>query len=68
VEILLPNAPHLFVLSVCCRAIRELHLATCEELGVEAAVRAEVEALLCNLQQLLIGISIMQVSSEVLLF
>eukprot|EP00883_Tetradesmus_obliquus_P009035 jgi/Sobl393_1/19801/SZX59844.1 len=42
------------------RAIRELHLSTCEELGVEASVRAEVEALLCNLQQLLIGISIMQ--------
>jgi aspartate kinase len=47
---------------LCCRAIRELHLSTCEELGVEASVRAEIEALLCNLQQLLIGISIMQVS------
>jgi hypothetical protein len=32
---------------------------------VEASVRAEVEALLCNLQQLLIGISIMQVGRGV---
>lgn len=42
------------------RAIRELHLATCEELGVEAATRAEVEKLVTELQQLLIGINIMQ--------
>ncbi|KAF8056140.1 AK1 [Scenedesmus sp. PABB004] len=42
------------------RAIRELHLETCDALGVEPGVRAEVEALLSNLQQLLIGISIMQ--------
>lgn len=43
------------------RKIRELHLATCEELGVDAGVRAEVERLLSELQQLLIGINIMQV-------
>ncbi|KAI8477517.1 MAG: Aspartate/glutamate/uridylate kinase [Monoraphidium minutum] len=42
------------------RKIRELHLATCDELGVEPAVRAEVEKLLNELQQLLIGINIMQ--------
>ncbi len=40
--------------------IRELHLATCDELGVEPAVRAEVEKLLKELRQLLIGINIMQ--------
>jgi len=43
------------------RAIRNLHLETCEALNVEPAVKAEVEQLLDNLQQLLIGISIMQV-------
>lgn len=43
-----------------CRNLRKLHLDTCEELGVEAAVRQEVERLLSELQQLLIGISIMQ--------
>ncbi|GBF88595.1 aspartokinase chloroplastic-like [Raphidocelis subcapitata] len=42
------------------RAIRDLHLATCAELGVEPPVRAEVERLLNELQQLLIGINIMQ--------
>jgi hypothetical protein len=42
------------------RALRELHLATCEELGVEPAVRVEIERLLNELQQLLIGIAIMQ--------
>lgn len=42
------------------KAVRDLHLATCETLGVEAEVRAEVERLLSELQQLLIGISIMQ--------
>eukprot|EP00879_Flechtneria_rotunda_P013541 GHRR01014139.1.p1 GENE.GHRR01014139.1~~GHRR01014139.1.p1 ORF type:complete len:466 (+),score=123.41 GHRR01014139.1:70-1467(+) len=40
--------------------IRDLHLSTCQVLGVEPAVQAEVEQLLSNLQQLLIGISIMQ--------
>lgn len=43
------------------RAVRELHLNTCDELGVEPSVKAEVVALLDNLQQLLIGICIMQV-------
>ena len=43
------------------KAIRTLHMTTCEELGVEAGVRAEVEKLLQELQQLLVGISIMQV-------
>lgn len=43
------------------RAIRELHLQTCDELGVEPAVKAEIVTLLDNLQQLLIGICIMQV-------
>ena len=42
------------------RKIRELHMSTCEELGVEPAVRGEVEKLLNELQQLLIGINIMQ--------
>jgi aspartate kinase len=41
--------------------VRDLHLATCDELGVEPAVKAEIVALLDNLQQLLIGICIMQV-------
>ena len=43
------------------RAIRKLHLDTCAALGVEAEVRAEVEKLLSELSQLLIGICIMQV-------
>lgn len=43
------------------RAIRKLHLDTCDELGIEATVRAEVERLINELQQLLIGINIMQV-------
>ncbi|KAG2497011.1 hypothetical protein HYH03_005014 [Edaphochlamys debaryana] len=42
------------------KAIRDLHVHTCEELGVEASVRAEVDRLLNELQQLLIGVSIMQ--------
>lgn len=48
---------------LCCfgRAIRNLHLETCDALDVEPVVKAEVEQLLNNLQQLLIGISIMQV-------
>ncbi|EFJ51395.1 hypothetical protein VOLCADRAFT_87637, partial [Volvox carteri f. nagariensis] len=40
--------------------IRKLHLDTCDELGIEPSVRHEVERLLNELQQLLIGISIMQ--------
>lgn len=43
------------------RAIRELHLQTCDELGVEPEVKREITQLLDNLQQLLIGICIMQV-------
>jgi hypothetical protein len=43
------------------QAIRKLHLETCDTLGVEPAVRSEVEKLLSELSQLLIGISIMQV-------
>lgn len=42
------------------QAIRKLHLDTCDELGIEATVRAEVERLINELQQLLIGINIMQ--------
>jgi hypothetical protein len=38
-------------------------LQTCDELGVEPAVKAEIVSLLDNLQQLLIGICIMQVGS-----
>lgn len=38
----------------------------CDELGVEPAVNAEIVALLDNLQQLLIGICIMQVGLEYL--
>eukprot|EP00195_Chlamydomonas_chlamydogama_P005756 CAMPEP_0202902490 /NCGR_PEP_ID=MMETSP1392-20130828/16885_1 /ASSEMBLY_ACC=CAM_ASM_000868 /TAXON_ID=225041 /ORGANISM="Chlamydomonas chlamydogama, Strain SAG 11-48b" /LENGTH=481 /DNA_ID=CAMNT_0049589263 /DNA_START=346 /DNA_END=1791 /DNA_ORIENTATION=+ len=42
------------------KAVRQLHLETCDTLGVEAEVRAEVDKLLSELSQLLIGISIMQ--------
>lgn len=48
------------------RNIRRIHLDTCDELGIELAVRTEVERLLNELQQLLIGISIMQVGFSVL--
>lgn len=44
-----------------CRAIQDLHHQTAEELGVDAETRGEVDALLTQLQQLLVGISIMQV-------
>lgn len=44
------------------RAIQELHQFTADEIGIDAAARAEMERLLKNLQQLLVGISIMQVS------
>ncbi|GIL62599.1 hypothetical protein Vafri_16782 [Volvox africanus] len=40
--------------------IRKLHLDTCDDLGIEPAVRSEVERLINELEQLLIGISIMQ--------
>eukprot|EP00798_Chlamydomonas_sp_ICE-L_P012551 gene12551-15773_t len=42
------------------RALRRLHLKTCQELGVESAVMAEVEVMIGELTQLLVGISIMQ--------
>lgn len=44
-----------------CRALTKLHMDTCDELSIEPQVKAEVERLLNELQQLLIGISIMQV-------
>ena len=46
--------------AVPCRAIKELHRETADELGLGHDVRAEVERLLGELQQLLAGISIMQ--------
>ncbi|PSC72184.1 aspartate kinase [Micractinium conductrix] len=42
------------------KAIRDLHLETAEKLGVDVATREEVEALVTQLTQLLVGISIMQ--------
>ena len=42
------------------RTVKELHRETAERLGLPAAAREEVEALLTQLQQLLVGISIMQ--------
>lgn len=42
------------------RAIRDLHIETCDKLGVERSCRDEIENLLSELQQLLIGISILQ--------
>lgn len=49
----------------CCRAIQELHQFTADEIGVDAATRTEMERLLKNLEQLLVGISIMQVGRRV---
>lgn len=42
------------------RAIKELHRETADKLGVQGRAREEVEQLLTQLQQLLVGISIMQ--------
>ena len=42
------------------RAIKELHRETADKLGVDAAAREEIENLLTQLAQLLVGISIMQ--------
>ncbi len=42
------------------RAVKELHRQAADELGVGEDAHAEVEALLGELQQLLIGIAIMQ--------
>ena len=47
---------------VACRAIKDLHHETAEKLGVDVATREEVDTLLTQLQQLLVGISIMQVA------
>lgn len=47
-----------------CSAIKDLHRAAAEELGVDAETREEVEMLLTQLQQLLVGISIMQVGAS----
>ena len=44
----------------CCRAIRDLHKEAANELEVNRECGAEVEKLLNELQQLLVGISIMQ--------
>lgn len=46
------------------RAIKDLHRETAATLGVDAATVEEVETLLTQLQQLLVGISIMQVSQR----
>ncbi len=42
------------------RAIHDLHMATCEELGLDPLSKLEVKQLLNELDQLLIGICIMQ--------
>jgi len=42
------------------QTLKKLHLDTCKQLNVEPEVAAEVENLINQLQQLLIGISIMQ--------
>lgn len=42
------------------RAVKELHRETADRLQVDNATRGEVESLLTQLQQLLVGISIMQ--------
>jgi len=42
------------------RAISELHHATANDIGVDPSTREELHRLLNNLQQLLVGISIMQ--------
>lgn len=43
-----------------CSAIKELHRETADKLKVDSAAREEIESLLTQLQQLLVGISIMQ--------
>ena len=43
-----------------CRDIKELHRQAAEDLGVDEEVKAELEQLLSELQQLLVGVSIMQ--------
>lgn len=43
-----------------CRDIRELHWQAAEDLRVDEEAKAEMEQLLSELQQLLVGVSIMQ--------
>ena len=45
---------------IVCRAIKELHRETADKLGVDDSTRDEMESLLTQLTQLLVGISIMQ--------
>jgi aspartate kinase len=42
------------------REVMELHRRTCEELGLDEEVKVEVESLLKDLQQLLIGVNMLQ--------
>ena len=44
--------------------MKELHRETAAQLGVEGSACEEVEGLLTQLQQLLVGISIMQVGGQ----
>lgn len=46
-----------------CREIRRLHMDTCSELNIEKNVQGEILKLLDQLQQLLIGICLIQVRS-----
>lgn len=58
-------ATHFFltslVIALLCRAIQDLHRETAQKLRVDNGCIEEVEALLKQLEQLLVGISIMQV-------
>ena len=49
------------VIALLCRAIQDLHRETAQKLRVDNGCIEEVEALLKQLEQLLVGISIMQV-------
>lgn len=48
-----------------CRTLRQLHMDTCQELNVQPAVQAEVVKLLDQLEQLLVGICLIQVHADV---
>ena len=48
------------ILSFPCRAVQFLHQRTCQELRVDGQCRREMDQLLSELQQLLVGIAIMQ--------
>ena len=55
------ETPHGAIASIApLRAIKELHRRTADGLGVDASCKEEMEALLSELGQLLVGISIMQ--------